>query len=85
MVPCTPKGCEFDSRSGHVAGLQVRSLVQVCTGGSRSILLSHVHISLPLSPYVSLKSMHISSAEDKKIHKNKTLPRTTFSYCFFVA
>lgn len=31
---CAPKGCEFNSGSGHIYRLQVRSLLGVCMGGN---------------------------------------------------
>lgn len=47
--PCAPKGCWFDSRSGNMPGLCVRSQIRASTEGSWSIFLS-------LSPFHSLKS-----------------------------
>ena len=45
---CKLQGCWFNSRSGHMPGLQVSSPVGVCEGGNQSMFLSHVIVSLPL-------------------------------------
>ena len=37
----------FDSRSGHMPGLQVQSPFRAHTKGSRSMFLSHINVSLP--------------------------------------
>ena len=50
----TPKGCRFYPRSGHIPGLQVRSLVGVRMGGSWSMFLLHIYVSLSLSLPLSL-------------------------------
>ena len=49
-------------------GLQVWSPVRVCMRGNQSMFLSHIDVSLPLSPSLplSLKSISMSSGEDKK-------------------
>lgn len=44
------KGCQFNSWSEHMPRLQVHSLVGVHAGGSGSILLSCILVSLSLSP-----------------------------------
>ena len=52
LVGChsaTAKGFWFDSWSGHMPGLPVQYLVGVCTRGNRSMFLSHMGVSLPLS------------------------------------
>ena len=51
------KGHWFDSRSRHLPGLQVWSLVRAHTRGNRLRYLSHVDVSLPLFllPSLSLK------------------------------
>ena len=63
---CAPKCCVYDSPSGHIPRLQVRSLVRVHTGGNRSMFLS-LFLSVSHSPYLpSLKSMNMSSGENLK-------------------
>ena len=59
----TPRGCRFDSRSGHRPRLWVWSPVRVCTRYNWSMFLSYSSISLFLSFPLSLKSMNISSGE----------------------
>ena len=50
-----PKGCGFDSRSGHMPRVQARSQVRVCAGDNRSMFLSHIDIFfLFLPPFPSL-------------------------------
>ena len=46
----TPKGCEFYPQLGHIPRLQVQSPVGQHTGGNHSMFLSHIDVSLPLSP-----------------------------------
>ena len=46
---CKLKGGRFHSRSGHVPGVQVQSLVWVPTEGNHSMFLSHVDVSLSFS------------------------------------
>ena len=62
-----PKSCRFNSQSGHMPGLQVRSLVWARMRGNRLVLLSHINVFLLLSlpPFPSLKSLSMSSGEDK--------------------
>ena len=50
----TPKCCKFDSREGHIPGLQVRSPIGTQTEGNRSKFLSHIGVSLSLSLSLSL-------------------------------
>lgn len=40
VLSYTPKNCRFDSRSGHIPKLWVRSLAWACTGGNWLIFLS---------------------------------------------
>ena len=51
MAPaCEPKGHRFDSWSGHMPGLQAKSMVgSVQEAINQSMLLSHIPVSLPLS------------------------------------
>ena len=58
---CKLKGQGFDSRSGHALGLWVQFLVEVHERHNKSIFLS---LSLP--PFPSLKSISMSSGEDKR-------------------
>ena len=60
------KGCGFNSQSGHMPRLWVQSLVGVLMGGNRPMFLSHIDISLPLSPSLSLflKSTSTSLSDD---------------------
>ena len=44
---CKPKGCGFDSQSGHISNC--RSLVELPMRHNQSIFLSHINVSLPLS------------------------------------
>ena len=57
----TSKVCGFDSWSGHIPRLQVRSLVRVCMRSNQLMFLSHTEVSLSLT--VSLKSVNISSGK----------------------
>ena len=54
---CEPKGGWFDSQSGHMPGLQARSLVGGRLRGNPSMYLSHIDVSPPPpSLPVSLKT-----------------------------
>ena len=44
------KGHQFNSRSGHIPGLWVQSLIGVHTRGNWSVSLSHMDISVPPFP-----------------------------------
>ena len=46
IIACKPKGCQFDSQSGHIPGLQARSLWGACERQP------HIEVSLP--PFPSL-------------------------------
>ena len=46
---CEPKGCWFDSQSGHMHGLQARSPVGVVREGNWSMFSPCLSSSLPLS------------------------------------
>ena len=50
------KGCQLDSRLGHMPGLQARSPIRVRLEGSQSMLLSHFsdHVPLFLPPFHSV-------------------------------
>ena len=48
--PRRQKGCRFDSRSGDMPRFQVQSLVEVPMGDNWWVFLSHISVSLPLSP-----------------------------------
>ena len=50
------KGRQFDSQSGHMPGLWVQSPLGACAGGSQSMFLSYISVSLPLflPPFPSL-------------------------------
>ena len=66
-VVSTPKGCRFDSQSGHIPRLQVQSPVGVHTGGNLLMFLSHIDVSLShrfLSLSPTPKSINISLGED---------------------
>ena len=54
----TPKGLRVESQSGHMPGLQVRSLVVVSAGGSRSMFLTVVFPFLFLSLPSSLSGIN---------------------------
>ena len=57
-LSCTPKGCGFDSWSGHIPRLQVWSPVRVCTGGNQSMFLSlPPFLSLSKVPYCTILSL----------------------------
>ena len=45
----TPKGCGFDSQSGHIPRLQVQSQVGTCTEGYWLMFLSHISVCLSRS------------------------------------
>ena len=67
---CKPQGCGFNSWcSWHIPRLQAWSLVRPHTGGSQSICLSHISVSLPLSlnpfPLNKQKSTPFCSAHSK--------------------
>ena len=47
--PHTPKGCRFNSWSGHIPRLRVQSPVRAHTGDNQSMFLSHINVSLSLS------------------------------------
>ena len=49
--------CRFDSWSGHIPRLQVRSPVRAHMGGNQLMFLSHIDVSF--SPVLSLKSINI--------------------------
>ena len=68
---CKQKGQMFDSWSGPMPGMQVWSLYGMYVRGSRSMFLSHIDVSLPLSPSLplSLNSVSMSSGEDKQANK----------------
>ena len=74
----TPKGCGFDSQSGHIPRLQVQSPVTVSTAGCRSMFLSHIHVSLSLPSSFSKMNNKISSGEDKN-NKNKSKNQCLFT------
>ena len=63
-----PKGCGFNSQSGHVPRSLVRSLVEARVGSSQSMFLPHISVFLSLFLPLSLKSINISSGEDFKTH-----------------
>ena len=44
---CTVKDHWFNSQSGHIPALWVWSPVGACMGGSQSMFLSHINVSLP--------------------------------------
>ena len=61
------KGCGFDSWSGHIPRSRVWSPVREWMRGDPSMFLSHVYVSFPFFLLLfSLKSMSMSSGEDKK-------------------
>ena len=67
-MSCKLKSCRFNSRPVHMPGFQIWSEVRAHVRGSRSMFLSHMDISLSLSPSLpfSLKSISMSLGEDKK-------------------
>ena len=78
-LPCNAKGHPFDSWSEHMPGLRVCSLVGAHTRDNRSMFLSHISVSLPLSipPFPStslslkkknsfLKKVYVNSRKYKK-------------------
>ena len=58
--PHTPKGCGFDSQSGHIPRLWVLPPVRVHMEGNRPMFLSHINVDL----FLSLKPINIPSGED---------------------
>ena len=59
------RGHRFNSWSGQMPRLQVRSLVRACARSNRSMFLSHFDVSLPRSSLTFSKSMSMSSGEAK--------------------
>ena len=55
----TPKGCRFNSWSGHIPRLKVRSPDTVSMGGNQMMLLSHITVSFSLSLSLSQIKKHI--------------------------
>ena len=53
----SPKGCRFNSRSGHMSGLQAPSPVGTCMGSSQSMFLSHVNVSFSLPPTLKIHEL----------------------------
>ena len=49
VLDCALKGCGFNSWSRHIPKLPVQLLVRVRTGGSPSMFLSYINVSLSLS------------------------------------
>ena len=49
-----PKGCKFNSWSGHMPRLWVLSLVRVHLRGNQSVFPSHIDVSLSPPPFLSL-------------------------------
>ena len=41
------RGCQFDSRLGHMPGLQAQSLIGLPARGNQSMFLLHIGVSLP--------------------------------------
>ena len=73
-----PKGHRFDSQSGHMPRLWVRSLVGACVRGNQLMFLSHINGSLPLSlpSLLSKKSISMSSGKDLKKGQKGQTPKT---------
>ena len=49
VLSCAPNGSRFDSWSGYISRLQIRSLIGEHTGGNCSMFLSHIDVYLCLS------------------------------------
>ena len=56
-----PKGCGFDSWSGHMPGLQVPSPIQGSYESNQSMFLSHIDVFLPTSlpPLLAPNNKHV--------------------------
>ena len=52
----TPKGCRFDSQSGHIPGLLFPSLVEA-HNRRQPASVSHIDVSLP-HPFLSLSKIN---------------------------
>ena len=83
----TPKGCRFDSRSGHLPRLQVWSLVGLQMEGNQSMFLSHFSLSPSpsLSLSFSLSNEKMCSDEDTNIYFLATCfqcPSNSFRKCW---
>ena len=57
VSPHTPKGCGFDSQSGYIPRLSIRSLVRTHIGGNQWVFLSNIDGSLRLSPLTPTSSL----------------------------
>ena len=55
-LSCKAKGHQFDSWSGHMRGLAVRSPSVACMRGNRSMFISHIDVSMFFSLSFSLPS-----------------------------
>ena len=72
VLSCGPNGRGFDPWSGPMPGLWVQSPVGEIVRSNQSMFLSHITVSfsLSLSLLLSLKSMKVSSGEDKIKREN---------------
>lgn len=79
----TPKGCSFNSQSGHISRLRAPSPVRVHAGGSRLMMFfSHpcFSLSLPSSIKNQLKKKRQHKEEAHKMHRWGP-PNTCLSLC----
>ena len=60
---CKPKGHQFDSRSGHMPGSQVRFPVRACIEGNQSMFLLYISVSHSLPSFPSPKINKILKKE----------------------
>ena len=81
-----PKGHQFESQSGHVPELQVRSLVRGNVEGNKLMFLPHIDISLPLSLSPSLSAFPPLSltqrgrAREDLVSRRRVLLHSYFAY-----
>ena len=85
----TPESCWFDFWLEHMPGLWVRFPVWVCMGGSWLTFLSHIDVSLslsPTSPSLSKINKNISSDGDlkKKVGGHKKLRKAEGGRAYYV-
>ena len=84
----TPKCCKFDSREGHIPGLQVRSPIGTQTEGNRSKFLSlSLSLSLSLTIPLPLKSISLYLGEDlisMYFHVNHYILHFIFSSLYLI-
>ena len=89
VLSYTTKVCRFDSWSGHIPRLQVRSLVGLLMRGNIPMFLPHVSLSPSSPPSVplSLKSINIFSNEDckkKMLYRISYLKNNLLGYTYWL-